>query len=185
MPKKKDKVMSTRVSDDAVKGKTGKNWQEWFEVLDEEGAKKMSHKEIVAIVNKKYHVGSWWQKMVVVSYEQARGLRKVYEKTDGYSISVSRTMGVSVSALYKAWVNDKARKRWLSEDIVIRKATENKSIHITWSDEKTSVEVNFYSKGDSKAQVVVQHSKLSDAKSADLKKIYWAKTLDKLQEIKI
>ena len=65
--------------------------------------------------------------------------------------------------------------------IVIRKATRPKSMRITWSDRKTSLEVNFYAKGVGKGQVVVQHSKLPDAKAAAKMKGYWAKTLDRLR----
>jgi uncharacterized protein YndB with AHSA1/START domain len=180
---KEKSQMINRVSDEAVKAKTGKNWKEWFSILDKEGAKKLTHKEIVALLSKKYKVGSWWRQMVAVSYEQARGLRNVHENPQGYQISVSRTMSVPVSKLFNAWQDEKIRKKWLPENIVIRKATENKSMRITWSDQKTSLELNFYPKGDSKTQVVVQHSKLPDSKSADQKKVYWAKMLDKLQEI--
>ncbi len=33
-----------RMSDAAVKAKTGKDWQQWFAILDRAGAMKMSHK---------------------------------------------------------------------------------------------------------------------------------------------
>jgi hypothetical protein len=47
--------------------------------------------------------------------------------------------------LYKAWSEAKLRKRWLPEKgLVIRKATPEKAMRITWSDGKTSVSVNFY-----------------------------------------
>ena len=35
-----------RMSDEAVKAKTGKVWKEWFTILDKAGAKKMTHQEI-------------------------------------------------------------------------------------------------------------------------------------------
>ena len=63
----------------------------------------------------------------------------------------------------------------------IRKATPNKSLRITWNDGKSSLEINFYSKDDDKSQVVVQHSKLPDAKSSAKMKAYWAKALDRLR----
>src|SRR5687768_242594 len=36
-----------KMSDDAVKAKTGKVWKEWFAILDKAGAKNMTHQEIV------------------------------------------------------------------------------------------------------------------------------------------
>ena len=173
-----------RMSDAAVKAKTGKTWSEWFVVLDKAGAKKMDHKEIVAYVSERYEVESWWRQMVAATYEQARGLRERHEKPEGYEISVSRTLGVPVTAAYKAWNDARLRGRWLAEKgLTIRKVTPDKSVRMTWIDGKTSVEVNLYAKGDSKTQVVVQHRKLANAKDASAKKSYWAEKLSGLKEL--
>ena len=66
---------TTRMSDAAVQASTGKIWKEWFAILDKAGARKMDHKQIVAYLVKHHKVGPWWQQMVTVIYEQARGLR--------------------------------------------------------------------------------------------------------------
>jgi len=171
-----------RMSDEAVKAKTGKTWKQWFAVLDKAGAKKMSHQEIVKYISAEHGVGPWWQQMVTVTYEQGRGLRKQHERPDGYQISVSRTINVPVSMLYNAFANDKARNAWLAEDgVTVRKATANKSMRVTWNDVKTSLEINFYPKGEGKSQVVVQHSKLPNAKASATMKTYWGKALDRLR----
>jgi uncharacterized protein YndB with AHSA1/START domain len=171
-----------RMSDEAVKAKTGKNWKEWFTILDKAGARKMSHQEIVKYLHEKQAVGPWWQQMVTVTYEQARGLRELHEKPAGYEISVSRTVNVPLAKLYKAFANEKARKAWLAEDgLIVRTATPNKSMRVTWNDGKTSLAIGFYSKGDNKSQVAAQHSKLADAKAAARMKKYWAEALDRLR----
>ena len=170
-----------RMSDEAVKAKTGKNWSEWFKLLDKAGAKKMNHREIVAIVNK-HGAGSWWQQMVTVTYEQARGLRALHEKPEGYEISVSRTIDAPIAKAYKAWTDEKIRKKWLPANLTIRKATLNKSIRISWEDGQTSLSVGFYPKGD-KCQVAAQHAKLPNDKTAAKMKKYWADALDRLKEI--
>ena len=170
------------MSDDAVKAKTGKTWKEWFAVLDKAGAKKLTHQEIVKYLHTKQGVGPWWQQMVTVTYEQARGLREKHQKPSGYEISVSRTVNVPISKLYHAFANDKARNTWLAEDgLAVRKATANKSMRVTWNDVKTSLEISFISKGDDKSQVVVQHSKLPNAKASTTMKAYWRKALDRLR----
>ncbi|MDZ7290820.1 MAG: DUF4287 domain-containing protein [candidate division KSB1 bacterium] len=184
MNKSSERRQITQISDAAVQSKTGKTWQEWFALLDKAGAKKMSHKEIVACLSKNYKLVPWWQQMVTVTYEQSRGLREKHEKPEGYQIGVSRTMAAPVSMLYQAWQDEKTRQRWLpAAPMVIRKATANKSIRITWIDRKTSVEVNFYAKSNNKSQVVVQHSKLPSAMAAARMKKYWSVQLDRLQEI--
>ena len=171
-----------RMSDEAVKAKTGKTWKQWFAILDKAGAKKMNHQEIAKYLNTEQGVGPWWQQMVTVTYEQARGLRKPHERPDGYHISVSRTVNVPIAKLYNAFANDKARKAWLAEDgLAVRKATANKSMRVTWNDVKTSLEINFYPKGEDKSQVVVQHSKLPNAKASATMKTYWTRALDRLR----
>jgi uncharacterized protein YndB with AHSA1/START domain len=183
MATKATKGIAPRMSDEAVKAKTGKDWKEWFAILDKAGARKLSHQEIVKYLHTKQGLGPWWQQMVTVTYEQGRGLRELHQKPGGYEISVSRTVNVPLAKLYQAFATEKARKTWLSEDgLVIRKATTDKSMRVTWNDGKTSVEIGFYSKGDDKSQVAVQHSKLPDAKASAKMKKYWAEALDRLRK---
>ncbi len=173
----------TGMSDAAVQARTGKTWPEWFQVLDASGAKKMAHRDIATYLYERHKINGWWAQMVTVGYERARGLREKHQKPEGYEISGSKTVNTPLATLYKAWADQKARARWLPEKgIVIRKATSNKSMRITWVDGKTSLSVGFYPKGDGKSQVTVQHGKLPDAKAADRMKAYWRKTLDRLKE---
>ena len=51
-----------RMSDAAVKERTGKTWPEWFKILDKAGAKKMRHQDISAYLND----GAQSRPMVVV-----------------------------------------------------------------------------------------------------------------------
>src|ERR1051325_1802899 len=169
-----------RMSDEAVQAKTGKTWLRWFKHLDAAGAKKMTHQEIVAHLRDKHEVRPWWQQMVAVTYEQARGLREMHEKPSGYEISVSRTIDASISKAFKAWVDDKTRKLWLPANFTIRKSTPNKTVRITWSD-GTDVVAGFYPKGEGKCQVVAQHAKLKDAKAGGKMKDFWAGALDRLK----
>lgn len=171
-----------RMSDEAVQAKTGKTWDEWFSILNRAGGRKMSHQEIVKLLNSKHNVGPWWCQMVTVTYEQQSGLRENHQRPDGYQISVSRTVNTSLSRLYKAFASDATRNDWLAEDgLEVRKATPNKSMRVTWKDKKTSLEINFYAKSADKSQVVVQHSKLPSASAASRMKTYWSNALDRLR----
>lgn len=172
------------VGDDAVKKATGKNWAEWCRALDKAGAKELDHKGIVAILSDKFDVGPWWCQMVTVGYERERGLRKKHETPSGFQISANKTLGVPIATLYDACSELKQRKRWLPDpSFTVRKATKNKSMRITWVDGATTVEFMFYAKGPSKAQLSVQHNKLSSAAAADKMKAYWKKAVAKLAEL--
>lgn len=179
-----ERTKSGGIGDAAVRARTGRDWAEWFKILDVAGARKMSHREIVAALAKKHpKLGPWWQQMVTVSYERARGLREKHQKPEGYEISVSRTIGASAWALYGAWKDAEARSLWLSEKpIVIRKAAANKSLRITWADGKSSLDVRFNPRGSGRSQIVVQHARLPSAKAAARMKTYWARALERLRE---
>ena len=176
-----EKMLKPRMSDEAVEAKTGKTWSRWFKHLDAAGAKKMTHQEIVAHLRGKHDVRPWWTQMVAVTYEQARGLRELHEKPSGYEISVSRTIAAPVGKAFKAWTDEKTRKRWLPANFSIRKSATNKIIRITWSD-GTDLVVGFYPKGEGKCQVVAQHGKLKDAWAGAKMKEFWSDALGRLKQ---
>lgn len=179
--KKTEARNASRVSDEAVRSKTGRTWAEWFEVLDREGAREMPHREIAAMVHEKYGVDGWWAQNVTVGYEQERGLREKHQKPDGYEVGVSKTVPVALEVLFAAWEDETVRRRWLGEEgVVIRKATPHRTMRVTWPDQ-TRVDVYFLAKGDAKSQVTVQHGKLADADAAARSKSYWADALERLR----
>jgi hypothetical protein len=173
--------MKTATSDEAVKRATGKDWAEWLKVLDKEGAKKLGHREIVEIVSGKYGVGPWWQQMVTVGYERARGLREVHETATGFVANASRTIAVPVDELSEAWSDGRRRAKWLGVKAVARKTTSKKSMRFDWPD-GTQVLVTCDPKGDAKSVVTIEHSKLSGAKDVAARKVFWKETLAKLKE---
>jgi hypothetical protein len=167
----------------AVQAKTGKTWAEWITALDAEGCAKLSHKEIVAVVNSRFGIGPWWQQMVTVGYEQAKGLRVKNQKADGFAVGVSKTLSVSAETLFKAFNDVRTRKKWLAEPITIRTATPAKSLRITWGDGPSSLSVNLYPKGEAKCQVTIQHEKIANAKEAAQLKKFWAEKIEALRAL--
>ena len=55
-----------RISDEAVKAKTGKGWEEWFKILDARVEQLREH----------HGLSPWWAQTVTIRYERERGLRK-------------------------------------------------------------------------------------------------------------
>jgi len=172
------------ISSEAVAAKTGKTWEQWIATLDKAGAKKMTHKEIVAYLHDEHGVGDWWQQMVTVGYEQARGLRARHQTPDGYEASVSKTLAVPISTLYQAWADEAIRVRWLKrKSLAVRKATPSKSVRLTWGSGKSNVDVQFYARGDAKSQVTLQHNKLASADDVAKMKAFWGKALEALVKL--
>jgi uncharacterized protein YndB with AHSA1/START domain len=112
-------------------------------------------------------------------YEQERGLREKHQKADGYVVSASRTYEVPIDVLYKHWSDENLRKQWLKEKIVVRKATEGKSMRITWPDD-THIDVYFHEKGSTKSQTAVQHSKLGNSAQVEHMRSHWNAALGRL-----
>ncbi|HEX4944860.1 MAG TPA: hypothetical protein VFV55_10935 [Usitatibacteraceae bacterium] len=170
------------VGTDAVARATGKAWDQWLALLDKAGAVAMPHKAIASMLANKFGVPSWWSQMVAVGYEQARGLRKVHEHSDGYAANSSRTIRAPLERLYGAWADPKLRALWLGPaPITVKRSTDGKSMRITWTAGNSSVDVNFSAAGDGRSRVHVEHGMLADEKARDEQKSFWGDALDRLK----
>jgi hypothetical protein len=143
----------------------------------------MSHRDIAALVSKKYKTDNWWAQTVTVGYERIKGLRARGQRRDGtYEATKSRTFDVPVATLFEAWADASVRQRWLDgESVKVRTATAPKSMRLGWSD-GSIIAIGFEAKGKSKSSVAVQHTKLPDKETADRLKHYWSDRLDTLGE---
>jgi hypothetical protein len=79
-------------SDEAIRARTGRGWQEWFDLLDGWGAPERSHREIARWVAEQQGIAplAWNAQAVASSYERARGLRAVGEHPEGFSLEARR-----------------------------------------------------------------------------------------------
>ena len=112
------RITEPGVSDDAILKSTGTIWDEWFVILDAWDATKRTHTEIARYLASEFEITGWWAQNVTVGYERARGLRKVHEHLDGYSVSASRTFGTPVERLYRAFADDAERAEWLEPELI-------------------------------------------------------------------
>ena len=172
------------IGDATVSARTGKTWAQWFRLLDRAGAKTRDHRNIVAVVSSRWpEIGGWWAQMVTVTYEQARGKRAKHEKPEGFEVGASKTVGVPLGMLYRAWTDEKTRRRWLSgARFTVRKASRDKSLRISW-DGGSRVSVYFLEKGKGRSQVAVQHGKLGSAAAEEKMKKFWKEKLAKLAKL--
>ena len=178
-----DLATRARMSDAAIRAKTGKTWAQWVRVLDAIDAARMPHREIASHVRTTYAIDGWWAQTVTVGYERIRGLREAGQRRDGaYEFSKSRTFSVPVPVLYRAFTSPKIRARWLGDvALTVRKATPNKSMRITWPD-RTSVEVQFAPKGK-KSHASITHTKLASKDAAAKLRAWWHERLDALTTV--
>jgi len=172
------------VSSDAVARRTGKSWAQWFALLDAAGAAELDHKGIVAVLAQRHGVGPWWQQMVTVAYEQARGKNDNTATDDGFQVDVSKVLELPLAKLFRFWAEPAERNKWLADDrFSIHKATASKSIRARWGRGVSRIDVDFCEKGPSKSQVTVQHNRIETSDAAEQMKAYWAKKIRALEAL--
>ena len=173
-------------SDEQIRRRTGRGWEEWFGMLDAWGAAERRHRDIARWVAEQQGVEplAWNAQAIVGSYELARGLRAVGEKEDGFAITASKTVGVGVQRLFAAFLEVPLRERWLPDgELSERTATKPKSARFDWGDGQTRVNVTFLVKEASKSTVALEHRRLADAVEAERMKDYWRRRLAVLKQV--
>jgi hypothetical protein len=184
LPDPREYAALAGMSDASLNQKTGRTWEEWVRELDGHDARRMSHRDIAALVSAKYKIDGWWSQTVTVGFERIKGLRARGQRRDGtYEANKSRTFDVPVTTLFEAWADARVRRRWLGDaEVNVRTATKAKSMRLGWPD-RSIIAVGFTAKGRSKSSVALSHSKLPDRPTADRLKQYWSERLDALGNV--
>jgi hypothetical protein len=172
-------------SDENIRSRTGRGWEEWFDLLDDWGAAEHTHRETARHVAELQGIDplAWNAQAVVSSYERTRGLRAAGEHADGFAITASKTVAVPVERLYDAFVDDSLRGRWLPDgELRERTATRPRSARFDWADGASRVLVTFSAKGEDKSTAALQHVRLSDASEAERMKSYWRERVASLKQ---
>ena len=164
-------------SDEAIRERTGRGWEEWFDVLDSWGALGMKHRDIARRVATELEIDplAWNAQAITASYERTRGLRVAGQKEDGFSITASKTIGVPIERLYDAFfatADDRLRERTVTRPLRAR---------FDWGDDGSRVHVTFDASSETKSRIVVEHARLADADEAERMKTFWRERLTELK----
>ena len=171
-------------SDEAIRERTGRGWEEWFDVLDSWGAAAMSHRDIARRVATELGIVplAWNAQAIAGSYERARGLRAVGERSDGFAITAQKTVAVPVERLFDAVVDPAQRTRWLADDALReRTATRPRTARFDWGEDGSRVNVTFVAKDGARATIALEHARLADAGEAERTKAAWRERLSALK----
>ena len=172
------------MSDEAIRRRSGRGWEEWFDLLDDWAAAEQPHKEIARWLREEQGVDGWGAQSVTVSYERARGLRAVGERPEGFSVTAQKTVAVPVDRLYEAFVDKSLRERWLPDgELRKRTATKPKTARFDWGDGNTRVIVGFTPKDRERSTVALEHARLADAEEAERMKAFWRDRVADLKDV--
>jgi uncharacterized protein YndB with AHSA1/START domain len=101
---------------------TGRTWEQWIAFIDRHGGEDLDHKGIVKLLAHEGAVQSgWWQQMVTVGYEHAKGRRRTGETADaGFQVGVQRALPLGRQALWELLTSGPGLRTWLGS---VRKPT--------------------------------------------------------------
>jgi uncharacterized protein YndB with AHSA1/START domain len=191
------------MSDESVLSKTGKNWTQWFELLDEWGGVEKGHKLMAKWLAEEHGVSAWWSQTITVAFERARGLREVNERAKGFAVSVTRTVAADLDRCWYAWAEASELSKWFTTSAeqdfreggryrnadqdsgtFLRIVPKNR-VRFTWEQELhqagSEVEVTFQTLPTGKTRICLTHEKLSSQKEvADLRE-GWSWAMDSLK----
>ena len=195
-----------KISDAAVRKATGKNWDEWFALLDSKGAAALTHKQIVRLLHERGCLSSaWWRQTVTVEYERVRGKRVLGQAVGaGFQIGVQKTLPLTPAAAWSLIAEPPGRALWLgtAPDLrwakgaayetaegtrgEIRSFTPGKHVRLTWQPPHFStpatLQVSVTPSGK-KAAVRFHQEKLADAETREEMRQHWRGALAKLAEL--
>lgn len=192
-----------KISDDAVRKATGKGWDEWFALLDSEGAAALPHKQVARMLHDKGYIASgWWCQMVTVEYERARGKRVLGgTESAGFQIGVQKTLPLAAEDAWNLITQPEGLALWLGTVPSLRweRGTEyataegtrgeirsvhpNKLLRLTWQPPDfpapSTLQVSLEPSGK-KTAVRFHQEKLASAETREHMRAHWRAVLQKL-----
>lgn len=196
-----------RPSADAVRDATGREWDDWFLLLDQAGAPAWDHKKIVQ------HLGDlqppvesiWWRQSIAVAYEKERGKRVTGQTADaGFQVGVQRTINAASAKLWNLLVSRPslwlggvseleltkgARYEVAGEEPArgeIRVVKPGERIRMTWQPEGWSapavLQITLTGKSEEKTALGIHLEKLPDADARKRMREHWSAILTNLAE---
>jgi hypothetical protein len=174
-------------SDARIRVRTGRGWEEWFELLDSWDSEELSHTEIARRVAELLGTAilGWDAQAVATSFERSRGLRAVGERcgSDGFVASASKTIAVPAGEIFRAVVDPSWRAGWLPDlELVERSVTKPKSARFDVEDGRTRLLVTVTPKASAKATISAEHSRLAGPDELEQQRAFWRAALVVLKD---
>lgn len=180
-------VSQPEVDDLAIKRATGRDWNEWCDLIDAWPGNDQGHTAIAAHVAAVYGVEGWWGQGVVVGYERITGRRVPNQMADGtFSAGKTRTVAVDLAELRAAIVDDGDRvDLFPGLETTLRSKPASKALRIGVAidgEPVGSALFSFTPKPDGRVMLNVSHDQLPDAAAVEHWKAYWSDWLAALDD---
>ncbi len=192
-----------RVTSKSVEKHTGKNWDEWVEILNDLGAHVLTHQEIVALLKKKYKLTPWWQQEVTLGYEIAIERRLPGQTAKGlYTVTATKSLAIDAKKLWKLINSDQGIQIWLKPMFPvkikvgeifettdgyygqIRTLRKDTRIRLSWQDpnwsKKTSLQIFIVPNPKQRSILVFSHDQIDGIKNQELFRKRWKSVITEL-----
>ncbi len=199
-----NKVMG--VGAEAVAKATGRDWEAWFALLDEAGARAWDHKRMVAFVAEQGLDSGWWQQMITSGYERARGLKLLGQSSGvGFQIGVQRTLPIGAEALWELLWSPAGLALWIGEiDALslekgaryetrdgttgeVRSVRAGQRVRLTWQPKglaaPTTLQLTLSPKGPSRTALRFHQEKLADSEHRERMRARWKAAATALKKL--
>ena len=159
-------------SDERIRERTGRGWEEWFDLLDTWG--ELTHREIARRIAAELGIDplAWNAQAITMSYERTRGGRLAGQREDGFAVTATKTLPVPVERLFDAFLEQGELRE--------RTSTRPKSARFDWAGGESRVNATFVAKGEASSTVSVEHRRLADPDEAERMKAFWRERLSGL-----
>jgi hypothetical protein len=171
--------------DERIRERTGRGWEEWFDLLDSWGAASLDHTPLARRVAELLGIDplAWNVQAVVTSFERARGKRVVGQRAGGdFVATASKTIAADPEDVLTAFVDPSRRAGWLPDLVLAeRTVTKPRSARFDVDDGPGRLHVTVAPKSPTRSTVTVEHSRLPDAPTRESRKTYWRQALTTLK----
>ena len=156
---------------------TGKSAEEWFALLEQAGARSMTHNQIWRwLADSGAMEAGMAREEVVIAYEQHIGRREMGQSCDGdYRAAVTRTLTGTMDSALQRWrelAGDPLNGVALQAPPKVS-STEKFRYWRARLANGTRVDVTIYRRPDEKISLGIQHRPFSDRASADAWRAFW------------
>jgi hypothetical protein len=203
---KKEKVTTLyKISSESVLKHTDRNWDEWIQILDEQGARQLTHKDIVAFLVKKYKLTKWWRQWVATCYEVHIGRKIEGQNSKGqYATVATKSLDIEQKKLWAYLTSEAGQKVWLKPlgkvklnlkeqfeveggyFCEIRTMKTPQRLRFTWQDpdweKSTVVQLLCHQRPNGKTMLGIQHEKLMNLRLKKQMLDYWKEILQAVEK---
>jgi len=172
-------------SDEVIRERTGRGWDEWRELIDSWPGHTEGHAAIAVWLQKQHQVDGWWAQSITVGWERITGRRQPGQMADGtFTANKSATVTIDPEALRDMLVDDAGREALfphLTAEPRSRPTSKNVKLRL----EDGVAEIAITPKADGRSTVTIAHTKLASPDHVAHWKAFWTDWIAALDEERV